>query len=340
MASDSLDRDVHFRSLSIEQRELLMIQAAKRYYDLNMTIGELAEELGLTRWQARRLLNDARECGIVRIEIVPRTARSPDLESRLQQRFGLKEAVVVREQMDDDEALALDGVAQAAAQFVASLGPMSLIGVSWGRTMSAVARRLPPLWNEGVEVVLLNGAMNIRSPSARTNNTAELFARSANGAATLLPVPAILGHAATRVALEQDPTIATVLALGRRSPVICFGMGALAPDSVLVQSGFITTDEQAALRAKGAVGDILSRYIDASGQVVDPELDARTIGLELRHCADREFSIGVAAGAEKHAVVRAALRAKYLNVLVTDEPTARFLLEGDERASPMKARPQ
>ena len=55
MSSDSLDRDVHFRSLSIEQRELLMIQAAKRYYDLDMTIGELARELGLTRWQARHL---------------------------------------------------------------------------------------------------------------------------------------------------------------------------------------------------------------------------------------------------------------------------------------------
>ena len=98
------------------------------------------------------------------------------------------------------------------------------------------------------------------------------------------------------IALEQDPTIATVLALGRRSPVICFGMGALAPDFVLVQSGFITTDEASRAAGKGAVGDILSRYIDASGQVVDPELDARTIGLELRYCADREFSIGVGGG--------------------------------------------
>ena len=95
-------------------------------------------------------------------------------------------------------------------------------------------------------------------------------------------MPAILGHAATRVALEQDPTIAGVLALGRRAPVICFGMGAVVPDSVLVQSGFVTEAEQAALRAKGAVGDILSRYIDAEGNIVDPELDARTIGLDLK----------------------------------------------------------
>ena len=62
-------------------------------------------------------------------------------------------------------------------------------------------------------------------------------------------------------------------------------------------------------------------------RIVDPQLDARTIGLELRYCADREFSIGVAAGADKHAVARAALKARYLNVLVTDDETARFLLE-------------
>ena len=67
------------------------------------------------------------------------------------------------------------------------------------------------------------------------------------------------------------------------------------------------------------------------GRIVDPQLDARTIGLDLRDCAKREFSIGVAAGAQKHAVVRACIRARYFNVLVTDEPTARFLLEEKDR---------
>ena len=148
-------------------------------------------------------LEEARASGIVRIEIVPRSKRRPDLETGLQRAFGLREAVVVPGPGEDD-ATALEFVAEAAGRYFASIRPrLPLIGVSWGRTMSAVAQRLPAFWNEGVEVVLLNGAMNIRSPSTRTNNTAELFARSANGTATLLPVPAILGHAATRVALEQ-----------------------------------------------------------------------------------------------------------------------------------------
>ena len=327
MSADSLDRDIHFRNISAEQREQLMIQVAKRYYELDMTMGDLARELGLTRWQASRLLAEARDIGIVRIEIVPRAPRLPAIESQLQRRYDLVDAVVVPMAAENNAALRLDAVAQAAGRLLAGLGRIPLIGVSWGRTMSAVANRLPPFWNEGIEVVLLNGAMNIRTPSVRTNNVAELFARSANGTATLLPVPAILGHAATRVALEEDPTIASVLALGRRAPVICFGMGSLAPDSVLLQSGFVTEEEVETLRAKGAVGDVLSRYIDADGNIVDPDLDKRTIGLDLQYCRERKFSIGIAAGMEKRAVVLACLRARYINVLVTDEEVGRSLLE-------------
>ncbi len=248
------------------------------------------------------------------------------LESRLQRLFGLKEAIVVPVSGEDD-ALLLDSAARAAGRLLAGLGRVPLIGVSWGRTMSAVAHHLPPFWNEGAAVVLLNGAMTIRTVATGTNNVAERFALSARGTATLLPVPAILGHAATRLALEQDPTIASVLAPGRQAPVICFGLGAIGPDSVLVQSGFVSEAEAAALRAKGAVGDILSRYIDAAGEIVDADLDARTIGLDLRFCRDRAFSIGVGCGKARHAVTRAAVRACYVNALVTDEQTALFLLD-------------
>ncbi|HWL66803.1 MAG TPA: sugar-binding transcriptional regulator [Geminicoccus sp.] len=320
-------RDVHLRDLSADERLQLMIQVAKRYYHLDMTMGEIAAELGLTRWQASRLLADARESGVVRIEIVPHTPRLPELESRLQRHFVLKDAVVVPQDPDASDDLMLDTVAQAAGRLLAGLDRYKLVGVSWGRTMSAVARRLPPFWNKGVEVVMLNGAMYLRDSPLRTNNVAEQFARAANGHAILLPVPAILGKAATRVALEQDPTIAGVLEVGRKAEVICFGLGAISTDSVLVQSGFVGEAEVQRLKARGAVGDILSRYIDSEGRIVDSDLDARTIGADLASCRERAFSIGVGTGRAKHAVTLAALRAGYLNVLVTDEQTALFLLE-------------
>ena len=322
-ASDEID----LRSLSSDGRESLMVQAAKGYYDLDRTMGDIAKSLGLTRWQVARLLKDAREQGVVRIEIVPRAQRRPDLESRLQRAYGLREAIVVPG-VGNDDGLMVDSVAQAAGQFLAALTPRPmLMGVSWGRTMAAVAHWLPRGWNDGVEVVLLNGAMNIRATATRTNNIAELFAVAGNGRATLLPVPAIVGRAETRIVLEQDPVIESVLALGRETPVVCFGLGSMTPDSVLVGSGYITEAEIARLRKAGAVGDVLGRFIDRHGAVVDTALDARTIGLDPAELPTKAISMGVAVGRAKHPVVIAALKSRLVNVLVTDEQTALVAVE-------------
>ncbi len=325
--------EVDLRSLSTEARELLTLQAAKAYYNLDRTMSDIARQLGLTRWQVARLLKDAREQGVVRIEIVPtRAQRRPELESRLQRAYGLREAIVVPagrdHSPDDDDALAVDSAAQAAGQYLAALTPRpELVGVSWGRTMAAVAHWLPRRWNDGVEVVLVNGAMDVRAAATRTNNIAELFALAGNGRATLLPVPAMVGRAETRAVLERDPVIEAVMALGRAAQVVCFGLGSMTPDSVLVRSGCISEAEIARLRQAGAVGDVLGRFIDSRGAVVDPALDARTIGLDPQALRHKAVSMGVAVGRDKHPVVLAALRSGFVNVLVTDERTALVALE-------------
>ncbi|MGN8158116.1 sugar-binding transcriptional regulator [Salinisphaera sp. SWV1] len=312
-----------------ETREQLMVQIAKLSYELELNQNEIARRTGLTRWQVARLLKDARAAGIVRIEISPRSSRLPHEEAELQKRFGLHEAIVLADQHDDD--LALNVVARAAGQYLASLSPApSLVGVSWGRTMTKIASWLPAMWNDDVDVVLLNGAINIRNVAEVTNNVAERFAHAGNGRATLLPVPAVLGSSNTREALEADHLIADVLQIADRAPVACMSMGELTDRSVLVTSGYIDEALLDELGRRGAVGDILGRFIDDDGAIVMPELDDRTIGLRPERLRDKELAIGVCVGASKHRVARACLRAGYLNVLITDEPTARFLLESDD----------
>lgn len=307
-----------------DEREHRMVQVAKLYYDLERTQSEIAQEVGLTRWQVARLLRDARESGVVRIAIVPRAQRLPSLEARLQKAYGLREAIVVPSM--GDGSISQDAVAQAAGQYLASLSPRpGLIGVSWGRTMAAVAQWLPQGWNDGVRIVLMNGATNLKSATLKTNTVAERFAEAGNGTATLLPVPAIVGRAATRTVIEDDPVIASVLALAGEAPVACFGLGGMA-GSVHVESGYLTADDVDGLIAKNAVGDLLGRFIDADGAIADPALDARTIGLSPEKLRAKTHSVGVASGKAKHAVVLAALKARYLNVLVTDEATALFAL--------------
>lgn len=313
---------------SESQREDLMVQVAKLFYDLEMNQSDIARETGLTRWQVSRLLREARECGVVRIEIIARSTRLPHLEAELQRRYGLREALVVA---DSEQDSALNSVTQVAARYLCNLQPApDLIGVSWGRTLTKMAQWLTPRWNEALNVVLLNGAINTRSVGEPSHNVAERFAMAARGHATLLPVPAILGNARTREALEQDPIIASVLRLGEQAPMACFSLGELSTRSVLLESGYVDEPLIQELARRGAVGDIMGRFIGADGQVVMPELDDRTLGLRPEALRHKAWSIAVCVGAAKHAVVLACVRAGYANVLATDEATARFLLEQND----------
>lgn len=71
---------------------------------------------------------------------------------------------------------------------------------------------------------------------------------------------------------------------------------------MLVESGYFGADKMLELRGRGAVGDTLGRVVDAEGGIADAGLDAR-------------------------AIVLAALRARYVNVPVTDEATAQHVME-------------
>ena len=52
------------------EEELIMVRVAELYYDEDKTQDEIGALLKLSRWKVGRLLTQARERGIVRIEIV------------------------------------------------------------------------------------------------------------------------------------------------------------------------------------------------------------------------------------------------------------------------------
>src|SRR6218665_1678593 len=65
--------------------ELLSVRAAELYYEDNKTQGEIGAELHITRWKVGRLLEQARQRGVVRIEILHPRARRLVLERRLRE---------------------------------------------------------------------------------------------------------------------------------------------------------------------------------------------------------------------------------------------------------------
>jgi deoxyribonucleoside regulator len=305
--------------------ELLAVRAAELYYEENKTQDEIGAILRVTRWKVGRLLAQARERGIIRIEIVHPRARRLALERELTARFSLNDAVVVPAPLDDVELQAR--VAEAAADYLVSHRPIPrLLGVSWGRTLHQVAEALPVGWSTGVSVVQINGGVSLSKRPGTAASTAVMIAQKAGGQATLLPTPAILERLETKRAIEGDRTVSGVVQMARGASAYLYSAGVADTSSVHVDSGYLTPADITRLVERGAVGDVIGRYITADGTIADPELDARTLGLSLEELRASRTSILVIGGEAKHPVARAIVTHGLCSVLVTDEHTARALL--------------
>ena len=80
------------------------------------------------------------------------------------------------------------------------------------------------------------------------------------------------------------------------------------------------------LLEKGTVGDIALRFLDKDGNIIQSEINERVIGISLEELKSTKQVIGLAGGPDKVNIIRAALRGKFINYLITDHLTGEKLL--------------
>lgn len=311
----------------MDERQVL--RAAYLYYRAGLTQAQIADRLHVGRITVGRMLAAALDRGIVTIDIHHPLARVAEMEAELQARHGLRHVIVAETvaMPDQPEELRMLAAASAAAAHLSSLKLRDCaIAVGWGTTMRAVAQALTDGWADGLEVFQLNGAVPLSMHSSEAVDIMHRFSETSGSRAHLLQAPAIVEHSAVRAALETDRSVRLALEGARTAPVAVFSLGALRNDSVLVSSGYLDDAELSALSAEGAVGDLISRFIDEDGAVANASLDGRTMGADLDSLRDRRHSIGVAAGTHKAAITRAAVAAGLVSTLVLDDSLATELL--------------
>jgi DNA-binding transcriptional regulator LsrR (DeoR family) len=127
--------------------------------------------------------------------------------------------------------------------------------------------------------------------------------------------------------LISDTSISQVLKLASRANIALIGIGSpLAPNSTIRQTGYYTDRELNDLRNAKTACDLCWIFIDAEGKLCPLELNQRVIGISIDDLKVIPTVVGVAGGSEKHEAILATLKGHYIDVLVTDEKTANFLL--------------
>jgi DNA-binding transcriptional regulator LsrR (DeoR family) len=311
----------------------LLAKVARMYHERGIRQPQIAAELNLSQPRVSRLLKHAAELGIVRTVVTMPGGVHGELEDALQEKYGLRDVVVV-DTTSETDIMAVLGSAAASYLDVTLLGG-HVVGISsWSETLLNAVDRMPRKSAAVVDrVVQILGGLGDPAAQVQATRLTARFAELTGGMPVYLPAPGVVGSAATRRAMMADPTVREVTASWSELTDAVVGIGSLEPSPLLQRSGNAMADEeQAELRRRGAVGDVCFRYFDADGNPVASKFDRRVIGITADQLLAVPRRIGVAGGARKFQAVRAACRGGWVNVLITDLDLARRLTEPSTEA--------
>ena len=306
----------------------LIARVARMYYEWGIRQLEIAEQLGLSQATVSRLLNRSKEEGIIRISVNLPNGVYTELEETLVKKFGLRDAIVV-DSLDDNEKMIQRDLGTATAYYLESaIRPNEVIGISsWSATLLALVDALNSVPRKpGVKVVQILGGVGNPTAEAHATRLTSRMAQLVNGEAVYLPVPGVLASEAARDILAADEVAQQAIRLFDHVTTALVGIGAVEPSALLAQSGnFFASQELDLLRQEKAVGDILLRFFNQNGNLVETGVEKRVISMSLKQLSKVSRAIGVAGGPRKFDAILGALRGHWINILVTDHFTAKRL---------------
>src|SRR5216117_2058459 len=326
------------KSASLTSRELRQtVHCLELYYRQGRSQKDIARALGVSAATVSRLLKRAFDEGLVRVELdLPRREQ---LEARLVERFGLREAVVVAAGGRGDVK---EELGTAAATYFEKIATNGLrVGLSCGFTLYQTIRQLHERRFRDLVLYPLSGESALELVDLFPNTLVGMVAAKyrPHVHAYALPVQHLLSLREIereRRRLLRDPEIRRIYEAAQDVDIALVGIGLIGEET----PGFCSLAESYGvsvkrLRQLGVVGEINYQPFDHEGRIVDhPELrvlshrllsveGARLQALSRR---DGRSVIAVAGGKTKVDALRGALTGRFMNVLVTDEDAAIALL--------------
>jgi DNA-binding transcriptional regulator LsrR (DeoR family) len=308
-----------------------LVTLARRYYLDDVSKTDLAREVGLSRFKVARLLERARELGIVTVTIDDEGVLDEQLSARLADHLGLDEVLVVGS--GGDEPQVRRAVGAAAADLLSdTLHAGDVLGLAWGRTLTAMTESLTSL--PPVIVVQLTGAVG----SDLAESPVEVVRRAsqrAGGSARAIFAPLLVENADTAAALRRQPDVAQSLQLLDEVTVAVVAVGSWDPPISQLRE-VMRPDDRARLAERGVQAEVAGILLDGEGRLVGQDFAERSLSISADQLRRVPRVIAAAGGSAKAAAVRAVTRSGLITSLVTDHSLAEALLAGP----PAQGRPR
>ncbi len=296
----------------------LIVKAAWYYYIENMTQQDISKQLDISRMKVIKLLEKAKQTGVIQFKICPEQSRQLLIEQKLIKHWGLKDAFVVP--TPPANANLNETISQACAMYINNrLTENMFINMGYGDTPSRVLNHLATITEMPISVISLTGGVSYYLPNIHSN----IF----NAKLYLYPAPLLVSSKEMCRAMQQEPPIQKIARMVRLASLTVVGIGAMNPEATILTNGILNQSDFSYLSMQGAVGDILTHFINKKGEPIHSDIEERLFSTPLSTLKELNNVIGVSGGPQKIEAIRAALHGGYLDILVTDENTAIKLTE-------------
>ncbi|XCB30549.1 sugar-binding domain-containing protein [Arcanobacterium hippocoleae] len=280
----------------LHSKDVQAIDAAKLYYS-GLSQAEVAQRLHVARPTVSKLLSHAQRRGFVRIQVIDPREHDERLVETLQERYRLREVVLVSPAQNDMQTLR-DNLGRAGAKLLQSLvRDEDLIGIVPSRTISMLASYLEYTPRNCVSIVQMSNGFSLPA----TNKQESILYRIANafGASCIsLKAPTFSHSVIEQNRLMRNPELRKVFELMSTARFIVYTVGDTESNRDLILRAQLRESEKEILFSR-SVGDICSRFIDMHGRICVPDLNNRTFGISLPQVRHMEQKILIAGEKQK-----------------------------------------
>jgi DNA-binding transcriptional regulator LsrR (DeoR family) len=297
------------------------------YFIAGNTQDEIARKLNVSRASAQRLVSLSLSERLITFRLEHPIAACMEQAARLKAAFELIYCDVVP--TDPSSPTSILGIAERAAALLESRlsaeKPL-IIALGTGRAMRAAVEQVRPMDRPNHQLVSLVGNIS-PDGSASFFDTVARLADLTKARHYPMPLPVFVSSEAEREQLLRINPVRRVRAIAEKATLRLVGVGQIDERAQLHLDGFISREELLELMRLGAVGEVVGWALDAEGRLIEGGTNQRLTSVPLPVPAGA-LTVGAAVGPAKVAAIRAALRGRILNGLITDEATARALLSG------------
>lgn len=304
------------------QKTALLREIAKLYYLDDLNQQEIAQKLELSRSSIARYLIEAKNRGIVQIHISnpDESYRVPFLEKALKSKYKLLDCVVAVSKLPNNYN-------HSAAEFITStLPPSGIVAIGGGTTLFSIGQNLKMTNRiDGSKLTFIQstGIVNEAVPSTAVVQT---WAMKFGATPVYMSYPGIMLNKEAKRLMQVDAEFTDKYRIMKRADACIFGIGTVSQFQK-ASVNFNAVINEVDSTSSEAIGDICFHLFNQNGDFCCPEFSEHVCGLSTVDFLRIPTRIAGAFGIEKVESIRAAIMGRLANVLLTDDTTAKLLLE-------------